>query len=381
MKTLLLSLFAVATAFSCREGHAPPAASESDTPTNTQAEASTAAARDSGGGDETPSPSAKVDSGGQHAPVHPVALPKLPDRPFQTDERFPECIHPVVIPRCKGGWCYVEPGCFIYGSPEDTPSRGAVTEDQGPVTITKHLLFAQTEVTNSAWQGANMPMPIYPFRCEDETCPVTGMDWYEAAEYANHLSRTHAPALTECYELVNCVKDKGLVTCEDYSCSADCSGFRLPTNAEWQYAAKAGTTTHFYSGDMSRDEEECYQEPLLDGIAWYCDNSDQLPHPVGLRAPNHWGLLDMLGNAMEWGAETGGFSPTFPATDPFRENHPITGRAELGGAYLAQPSAVRAAKVLGSGHQGTVYVGFRLVRTLSETEAAEWRKLPPTPLP
>jgi len=89
----------------------------------------------------------------------------------------------------------------------------------------------------------------------------------------------------------------------------DCQGYRLPTVAEWEYAAKADTTTNTYNGDVTTDNAEgCVEDPVLNDIAWYCWNTSQSSdgwqpeyiREVGLKQPNPWGLYDMLGNAMEW---------------------------------------------------------------------------------
>lgn len=305
-------------------------------------------------------------------------LPVVSGRPFASHPDFPDCIHPGVFPRCDTNWCYIPPGCFVYGSPENTPGRGAVTEEQGSVTISKHLLLGKTEITNAEWASKGMPDAIYPFSCTDPSCAAIGMDWYEAAEFANLMSSEYQPPLQECYSLQGCTKDKGLVTCESYAAVQECQGFRLPTNSEWQYAAKAGTITSFYSGDISpRQTDECYDEPLLNSIAWYCGNSEKKVHPVGLKLPNQWGLFDMLGNASERGAEPGGWSPKFPAADPFLDRHPSQTRSEMGGSYLAPPAIVRTADILSSGNRGTANVGFRLVRTIAEEEAAKWQHVNP----
>jgi len=87
----------------------------------------------------------------------------------------------------------------------------------------------------------------------------------------------------------------------------DCDGYRLPTGAEWEYAARAGTKTSVYAGDirMRSLNYECYDEPVLNDIAWYCANAGPLIHPGGQKKPNDWGLFDMIGNAGEWVASVG----------------------------------------------------------------------------
>ena len=89
----------------------------------------------------------------------------------------------------------------------------------------ERLLVARAETTNAEWERAGMPISVDPFRCTALKCPAIGMDWYEAAEYANKLSVAHSPPLSECYELEGCVKDRGLVTCEAYASVPNCAGF------------------------------------------------------------------------------------------------------------------------------------------------------------
>jgi formylglycine-generating enzyme required for sulfatase activity len=81
----------------------------------------------------------------------------------------------------------------------------------------------------------------------------------------------------------------------------DCRGYRLPTGAEWEYAARAGTKTAFYSGDFpAAIMDSCEDYPPISAIAWWCGNAGPTTHPVGKKTPNGWGLHDMIGNAGEW---------------------------------------------------------------------------------
>lgn len=106
--------------------------------------------------------------------------------------------------------------------------------------------------------------------------PVVNVSWEEAVVFCNLFSRY--AGLTEYY----LISDYGAKV----FCNKDADGYRLPTEAEWQYACKAGTTS--------------YQYGELESIAWYEDNSGGRPHPVGTKQPNPWGLHDMLGNVWEW---------------------------------------------------------------------------------
>ncbi|WP_422656828.1 formylglycine-generating enzyme family protein [Paenibacillus sp. EC2-1] len=106
--------------------------------------------------------------------------------------------------------------------------------------------------------------------------PVVNLSWNEAISFCNLLSQK--AGLNACYSTSN----EG----EKVVCDFKANGYRLPTEAEWQYACKAGTTGYRYGE--------------LDQIAWYDKNSDFKLHEVGKREPNAWGLYDMLGNVWEW---------------------------------------------------------------------------------
>lgn len=153
----------------------------------------------------------------------------------------------------------------------------------------------------------------------------------------------------------------------------ECEGYRLPGEAEWEYAARAGTNTAFYTGGITEtgpDPLSCDADDNLTKAAWYCVNSASVTHPGGQKLKNPWGLFDMLGNAYEWTNDPMkglGYGEE-PLADPWGSIkiadavEPIVLR---GGGPITPPSRCRAAahfSVTRDGRGGGF--GFRLVRSL-----------------
>ncbi|NQW63404.1 MAG: formylglycine-generating enzyme family protein, partial [Deltaproteobacteria bacterium] len=198
--------------------------------------------------------------------------------------------------------------------------------------------------------------------------PVEYLDWYAAVAFAN--ARSAAEGLTSCYTLTGCADDTngwqdGLhAGCTDaYFVGPACTGYRLPTESEWEYAARGGTTTATYLGNLSGTVTDCTTvQANLDGIAWWCLNSGSRTQAVGLKSANSFGLYDMLGNVWEW---TGDRYGTYPGTvtDP---TGPTTGsyRVNRGGSWYDIARSARAAFRNGNapGNRDS-NLGFRLVRT------------------
>ena len=191
---------------------------------------------------------------------------------------------------CPAGYVRIAPGTFLMGSP--TGEEGHEDDEfQHSVTITRAYCMKATEVTQGEWQAV-MGSNTSEFKNCGANCPVEQVNWDDAVGYANGLSRREG--LPECYAGSTLT---GL----------DCRGYRLPTEAEWEYAARAGTTAATYGN--------------LGSVAWVStisfsnDKSKSTTHPVGQKLPNAWGLYDMLGNVWEW---TGDWKGTYPAsvTDP-----------------------------------------------------------------
>jgi formylglycine-generating enzyme len=300
------------------------------------------------------------------------------------------CSHPAVQADCDGGFCRIPPGCYVKGSPEEeSPRRAAASEDQVAVILNHGFFIQQTEVTQREWTGLGLRNPSGPYvdmmgggDCTDDpTCPVGHVTWFEAAQYANLLSATNSPPFAPCYVFEECTGEMGqAMACASAKLTAptvyDCEGYRLPTDAEWEYAARAGTRTPFYSGEIAPHPAEgrCHgPDANLEGIAWYCNNSGRTTHPVRQKGPNSWMLYDMLGNVDEWqhNPTTGGAPPPGPLQDPFGNISQAASKMTRGGSVVSWPSLLRASSRLSflwNGHSAGI--GFRLVRSLPRTEGA-----------
>ncbi len=169
----------------------------------------------------------------------------------------------------------IPPGSFLMGSPESEKGR-QWNEKRHRVVISKSFYMAETEVTQGQWKklvGFN-PSSFSKF---GKNYPVDTVSWNECMEFIRVLNE---------WEGTN--------------------RYRLPTEAEWEYACRAGSTSAFANGPITTFS--CNEpEPAIVNMAWYCYNAgladpsrDFKPHPVKTKAPNKWGLYDMHGNVQEW---------------------------------------------------------------------------------
>jgi len=314
--------------------------------------------------------------GGSLVTTKPRAAAPVPDNYDASG-----CTHPEVKAECQNGWCKIPAGCFVMGSPESEWDH-APQEQRVKVTLTRPFVIGQTEVTQRQWLAAGLPNPsrIYdsgPMAGQgdgtDPECPVGNVNWFEAVSYANHLSEQEG--LEPCYVLRKCTGELGVglgLNCESFEITKptiyECKGYRLPTDPEWEYAARAGARTAYYNGDITteRGPGVCVDEPALDGIAWYCSNAGPLTHPVGKLKPNAWGLFDVIGNASEWSNDQAGWVPkSETVTDPDQTFGPGQARDWRGGASYGWPALGRLAARIGlSDDFKQPTYGFRLAKTL-----------------
>ena len=233
---------------------------------------------------------------------------------------------------CPAGYVRIASGSFIMGSPNSEGGRYD-DEAQHRVTITRAFCMHTTEVTQGEWQAVMGSNPSRFAGC-GSNCPVEQVSWEDTVRFANALSRREG--LQECYRGSDFV-------------GVTCTGYRLPTEAEWEYAARAGTTTATYAERSS--------------VAWFSENGGNETHPVGEKRANAWGLHDMLGNVWEWTSDWYCKYPTGSVSDPTAaQAGPL--RVNRGGSWSRLARLVRAATRGGSAPGiRDDSLGFRLVRT------------------
>ncbi|MDX2036947.1 MAG: formylglycine-generating enzyme family protein [Isosphaeraceae bacterium] len=206
---------------------------------------------------------------------------------------------------------WIEPGSFLLGSPEDEEGRW---EDEGPqrrVEIERGFWIFDTPCTQALW-GAVMGENPSKFKGPDR--PVERITWDDCGRFLERI-RERFPDI----------------------------GLALPSEEQWEYSCRAGTTGPRYADD-------------LDAIAWYAENSGRETHPVGLKAPNAWGLFDTLGNVWEWCSDAW----TDDHGDKARAAPPSARRVIRGGSWGLVARSVRAAYRHWSGPSDRLdYLGFR----------------------
>jgi len=213
---------------------------------------------------------------------------------------------------------------FMMGSPSSETGGGS-DEKEHKVTLTKGFYIGVTEVTQGLWKAVMGSNPSHFKNCGDN-CPMEQVSWNDCKDFIRKLNRM-VPG----------------------------GGFRLPTEAEWEYAARAGTSTRFCFGN---------NDNWLGQYAWYSSNSGSKTHAVGQKRPNSWGLYDMHGNVWEWCEDI--YSED--AYNNHQSKNPIytsggSDRVIRGGSCGSGPRSVRCADrdSFPPGDRRS-YLGFRLVR-------------------
>ena len=236
-------------------------------------------------------------------------------------------------------------GTFTMGSPSSELGRTDY-EIQHQVTLTQSFYMQTTEVTQGQWRSVMGSNPSGFTSCGDD-CPVEQVSWNDIQSFLTAMSQ----------------RGEG--------------SYRLPTEAEWEYAARAGSTTALANGGITVSES-CAYDPNLDAMGWYCGNSDVTysgcynsssyggptcagTHPVAGKQANAWGLYDMHGNVWEWCQDWYGSYPTSAVTDP---TGPSSGSCRVlrGGSWFYNARYCRSAyRDLNYPYSRNYYCGFRLV--------------------
>ena len=242
----------------------------------------------------------------------------------------------------------IAPGSYRRG---DLTGTGTSLERPAhSVRITRAFLMSPAPVTQRSFTDV---MGFNPSAsAASDMHPVTDATWHEAVAYCNARSRLEG--LEECYTI-----DAGGV-----SCNFAARGYRLPTEAEWEYACRAGSSEEFSGGGMT--EPYCDPvDPVLDTLGWYCANAGGRSHATAQLQPSRWGLYDMHGNVFEWCWDFLNVYQPDALVDPTGPASAAVGttRVVRGGMHSSYAAGCRSSAREGMEEMARGVVGFRVVRT------------------
>jgi formylglycine-generating enzyme required for sulfatase activity len=249
------------------------------------------------------------------------------------------------------GFVRVEPATFQMGSNPGELGRSLADEEPHRVTVSEPFLLSATEVTQGQWDALMRSTPSAFSDC-GPACPVERVSWWDALMYTNALSASEG--LEACYTLKGCEGAPGVdLRCREVEfVGLGCAGYRLPTEAEWELAARAGTSDERYASAVR-------------GIAWFEATSERHSHPVAQKLPNALGLYDMLGNVWEWTWDAHAPYPKDEQRDPLGPKADAkAARVYRGGSWYAPSERCRSAARDYNPPDFRVYdLGFRVARS------------------
>lgn len=251
-------------------------------------------------------------------------------------------------PEPPAGFVLIPPGAFQMGSPTNEPGRLAGRETLHTVTLTQGFYMSRTEVTEEWWDA------VMGSGSSTSQHPKAYVSWDQAVAFCNQLSLDEG--LTPAYTING---PNG-----DATWNQAANGYRLPTEAEWEYACRGGSQAAFCNGPITYTGTTPL-DPNLDQVGWYGGNAGGASHDVGLKTANAWGLHDMHGNLWErvWDGLREDYQ-NLPSEDPVYDVGPGANRVFRGGGWYSQARGCRSANrdsnsPNSSGHD----VGFRPVRS------------------
>ena len=233
----------------------------------------------------------------------------------------------------------VPAGTFMMAGLESVSDASSDGDSRYQVTLTKNFMMGKYPVTQELWEsvtGSN------PSRFKGVNRPVENVNWFDVVRFCNILSSREGLNLAY------------IIKGESITCDWSANGYRLPTEAEWEYSARGAESFNCSGGD------------IVDEVAWYKANSGGQTHPVGQKKSNGFGLYDMSGNVWEWVWDR--YHPSYDITSPSENPKGSTSgayRVKRGGSWYCQNSGVRVSsrshnRMTDTGES----IGFRLCRTL-----------------